>query len=239
MKSNITLFSQSRIMEGEIIPQETATGNLSLTALQSCYDKARLRYEWSAKSVQEILSYKANRERIFYILEDQGLITSSLNEFMESVDSQGIVKTLKKLKVYKTSGARSSRAVYCNPYVWILIAMEMNPKLYAAAVRWLTDQLILNRIESGDLYKDLSKAVSVFPGVDYSVLAKSLNHVVFGRHETGIRNTGSEAQLKELRDLELNLAFAVNSGLLRSFDALLDHIRTLWKIKQKALSVAA
>ena len=128
---------------------------------------------------------------------------------------------------------RKKRSTYCNPYIWVLIAMEMNPVLYAEVVTWLTDKLIINRIEAGDMYKDLSKAVAKFPNTDYGNLAKALNHTVFGRHEVGIRNTGTEQQLKELHKIESNLAFSIDAGFIRSFSDLMAHIRKIWIKKQQ------
>ena len=103
--------------------------------------------------------------------------------------------------------------------------------MYGKTVIWLTDKLIFNRIEAGELYKGLTKAVKPFPDVDYVNLAKAINWVVFDRHETGIRNSASENELKELRDLELNLAYVINSGLIRSFVDLIAHLRFLYNKK--------
>lgn len=231
MKTNITLVSQSRNLFGITIRQETKSGFLNLSDLQDAFDKARLINGWSKKSVQEILSYSSNRERIYYILEKQCVINSSLNEFIELVDKQGITKVLKMFGAYRTTGARSTKTTSCNPYIWTLIAMEMNPMLYGEVVTWLTDKLILNRLDAGNMYKELSRAVGRFPNADYQSLAKSLNYVVFGRHESGIRNTGTEQQLKELHLLESNLAFSIDSGFIKSYDDLIEQIRIAWKGK--------
>lgn len=56
--------------------------------------------------------------------------------------------------------------------------MEMNPKLYALVIDWLTDSLIINRIEVGNTYNIISRAASKFKDVDYVVIAKALNHIV-------------------------------------------------------------
>jgi hypothetical protein len=237
MKSNITLVSQSRNLFGITIRQETKTGFLNLSDLQDAYDNIAKYYGWPDKKVNEVLSYADNRERIFYILEKQGVIKTSLNVFMERVKNEGITKVLKECQSYATRGARQTKSVSCNPYIWVLVAMEMNPKLYGEVITWLTDKLILNRIEAGDMYKDLSKSVSKFKDVDYIKLARVLNIMVFNKHETGIRNTASELELKELRELESNLAFSIESGLIGSFPGLMQHLRRLW-YKKHAPTIA-
>ena len=60
---------------------------------------------------------------------------------------EGIAKVLKGLGVYKTTGARENKVTFTNPYIWILLAMELNPMIYAIVVTWLTDSLIFDRIE--------------------------------------------------------------------------------------------
>ena len=36
---------------------------------------------------------------------------------MEMVDEKGIIKVLKEFGVYKTTGARATKTIYCNPYI--------------------------------------------------------------------------------------------------------------------------
>jgi hypothetical protein len=228
MKTNVTLVSQSRELFGVTIRQETKTGHLNVSDLQVAYDRIRDSFGWPKKNVQEILSYDDNRNRIYYILKKQGFINSSLNEFTELIEKDGAVKTLKCVGVYQTKGRGANKTTVCNPYIWVLLAMEMNPMLYGEVVMWLTDKLILNRIEAGDMFKELSKAISRFHDVDYAQVSKALNYIVFGKHETGIRNTGTEDQLKELERLESNLAFAIESGLLVTFEQVMNHLRGIW-----------
>ena len=52
-----------------------------------------------------------------------------------------------------------NRSTWCNPYLWVLVAMEMNPELYAKVVVWLTDKLIINRIEAGNFYKGFTDQI--------------------------------------------------------------------------------
>lgn len=81
------------------------------------------------------------------------------------------------------------------------------------------------------MFKELSKAVSRFHDVDYANLARALNHIVFGRHEAGIRNTGTEEQLRELERLESNLAFSIDSGYLKTFNETMDRLREIYSKK--------
>lgn len=231
MKTNVVLVSQSRELFGVIIRQETKESFLNLSDLQKSYGVARELHGWSDKRVSDILSSESNAERVFYILQKQGFINTTFSAFMELVQKDGLTKVLKSLGCYKTTGRGENKTTSCNQYVWVLVALEMNPMIYGEVVYWLGDKLILNRIEAGNMYRGLSKAVSKFPDVDYAKLGTVLNHVIFKKHETGIRNMATEAELKDLENLERNLAFAIDRKFIKSFPELLDHLRDEWRLR--------
>lgn len=224
MKTNIIMLSPDRELFGVKIRQETKTGFLNLSDLQEAYTRARIQNNWVDKRTDHILNYNDNICRIYYILHEQQLINVSLDTFIENTKRIGFLKYLKELGVYKTSGARHTKSTWCNQYIWVLVAMELNPMLFARIVMWVSDKLILNRIEAGNFYKDLSKAVAKFHNVDYVKLAKALNHKIFGRHENGIRNLATKEELQKLTQLESNLAFAIDMGFVKTFDDVINAI---------------
>jgi len=238
MKTSVILNSPDRELFGVKIRQDTKTGFLSLSDLQEAYAHGRVKKGWLERRIDNVLQSEQNKERIYYILESQGVTTTGFTGFMELSNSQGFTKTLKQLNVYKTQGARQNKTTWCDPYIWVLVAMEMNPMLYSKVVVWLTDNLIINRIEAGNFYKELSKSVSKFHNVDYVRLAKALNHIVFGRHENGIRNTGTVSQLKEMEQLESKMAFAIDMGYITSFDNLIGELTKIWKQKYHTKQIA-
>jgi hypothetical protein len=228
MKTNLVMLSPDRELFGIKIRQQSKTGHLNLTDLQGAYAIARLQHGWSEKRINEVLGMKTNAERIYYLLAERSFINTSFYVFMEGIDEQGVIKMLKSLGVYKTSGRGENKTTWCDPYVWVLVAMELNPMLYAKTVMWLTDSLLLNRIEAGNMYRGLSSAVAAFPGVDFAAIARALNLLVFGRHETGIRQSATSAELKELTALEENMAFAVRRGYIKTQLGLLEALRDVW-----------
>jgi len=147
-------------------------------------------------------------------------------------EKQGFANTLKSLGVYKTTGARHTKTTWCNPYIWVLVAMELNPMLYAETVMWLSDKLLVNRIEAGNFYKELGSAISKW-NPDYSKIAKALNYIVFGRHEAGIRNSASQEQLKKLTDIESKMAFAINMGYIKNESELINALRKIYNEKNQ------
>ena len=221
MVTNVTMQSEKdRELFGVIIRQQTNGKMLSLTDLQEAYVHARVQNGWRDKRISDILNYTENAERIFYLLQEQKLLSdkSDLTRFYEDVKEKGMTKVLKQLGVYKTTGRGETKQTLCNPYIWVLVAMELNPQLYAKVVTWLTDRLILNRIEAGNFYKSLSAALYKIPEPNYPEIEKALNTKIFGKHETGIRNKGSQKQLSELARIEDNIAYCINQGFYKTND---------------------
>ena len=200
MKTNVVLKSEDRMLFNHKIRQQSANGFLNISDLQEAYTQERIKNGWVEKRADQILSYEENKERIYYVLKEQGFINVSLLTFMENA-SENYMKYLKEIGAYKTTGARHTKTSWANPYIWMLVALELNPIFYAKTIIWLTDNLIINRIDAGNFCKALNHSVQKFNpnGNDYMTLAKALNHIVFGRHEAGIRNTGTKEQLKNLQ----------------------------------------
>ena len=230
MKTNVTMKSEgSRELYGVVIRQQTNGQMLSLTDLQEAYTQARVLNHWKDKDISNIMNTESNIERIFYLLSEQKIIDSdktTLEWFYDEVKDNGLTRVLKSLNVYKTTGRGENKAVYCNPYIWVLVAMELNPQLYAKVVMWLTDKLIFNRIEACEMNKSLRGAMAKLPSPNYAEVNMALNKKVFGRHETGIRNTGSENQLHDLYSLEDNIAFCINKGFYKTNEEVVEAIKT-------------
>lgn len=236
MKTNVIMKSSDRNLFGVVIKQDTKTSFMSLTDLQEAYSMKRMQEGWQEKRIENILSNKSSAERIYYILSKRGYIKNKkLDEFIKEVNDTSLIKVLKKYKAYKTVGTRYEKRVSCDPYVWILVAMELNPMLYAETIMWLTDSLILNRIEAGDRYNTLSRSAAKLKDVDYSKMAKALNWIVFNQHETAIRNKASKEQLKELEELQIKLSVLIDMGYVKTFEELLEVMRKIYKDKHKLL----
>jgi hypothetical protein len=228
MKTNIILESQSRNLFGQIVRQQTKEGMLNLSDLQEAYTIARVKNGWVEKNISRIM--ENDKETLFYLLEKQGIINIPMCSFIESINNQGFAKYMKTLGVYKTTGARNTKTVWVNPYIWVMVAMELNPIFKAEVIGWLTDSLIINRIEAGNFYKELSRAMSKFKDVNYVQVAKALNYCIFGKHETGLRNLATKEELKELERLESRLAFAIDMDYIKTFDELIIELQKVYKL---------
>ena len=217
MKTSVVLHSVDREIFGISIRQNTKEQFLSVSDLQKVYEKARWQYGWTEKRINDMLGWSATKERIFYLLSERGIIKTSLSVFMEMVEKEGVTRVLKGLGVYKTTGRGSDKSVMCDPYIWMLLAMELNPMLYAKVIIWLTDTLIFDRVEAGTEFKPMNTSIkSVVINPDYPKYAKLINTRVFGQHKTGMRNIASAKELRKIADIEKFVINGVNLGWLKN-----------------------
>lgn len=199
---------------------------LSVTDLQKAYEAARWQYGWSDKRVNDILSSIDTKYRLYYVLKEMNFIKAEISVFMEMVDKEGLTRVLKGLGVYKTTGRGENKQVVANPYVWMLIAMELNPMIYAKVIIWLTDSLIFDRIDAGTEYMPMNSAIKkIVHEPEFFKYAIAINQKVFGLHKTGMRNLASAKELRKIADIEKFIAQSIDMGFLKSEDDILKAIQ--------------
>jgi len=163
-----------------------------------------------------------------------------IGHFFELEGTEVFIKTIMKDEsfthrdsVYVKSRASrgTTSGTWMHPYLFIDFAMWINPKFKLQVIKFVSDQLIDFRHEAGDNYRELSSAVQQFKGIDYKHMARALNYIVFNTHKKELRQTATEKQLDDLRKIQKHYAFAVNTGLIKSWADLLEHMRTMWAVK--------
>ena len=226
MKSSIILSSSDRELFGITIKQKIENQFLSVSDLQKAYEVARWENGWSERRIESVMQTQDFKERVYYILEQQGFVKTTILAFMEMVENDGIAKTLKELGVWKTTGKGSEKAVFCNPYIWVLLAMELNPMIYGKVIIWLTDNLIFNRIEAGGEYLPMNQAIkSVIENPDYVKYAMAINERVFGQHITGMRQLASAKELRKITDIELFIKNAIGNSWIKTENEIIEAIK--------------
>ena len=228
MKTNVVLESKDRDLFGITIKQETRTGFLSVSELQKAYEKARWQYGWSEMNIASLMQSKKMIERLFYILKEKDFIKVELSIFIEMCEKEGITKVLKGLGVWKTTGKGNTRVVMCDPYIWISIALELNPIIYAKVIGFITDSLIFDRIEAGSEFKPMNNAIkSIIPNPEYPKYAIAINKKVFGTHLSGMRNLATAQELKKITKIEQFITNAIEMGMIRTDEQILKTIQNM------------
>lgn len=237
--NNFILKSKDRILFDVVIRQDTKDSFLSLSGLNKAYVRAREINGWAVRDISNILQTDSNIERIYYIIREQVFNETDKTTkswfyenypeysfFKDAVSKLGMAKVLKQLHLYRTTGRGENKEVMCNPYIWVLVAMEMNPILYAKVVGWITDGLILRRIEASTLNKKLAEAIkNKISNPEYWKINVALNERVYGEHMRGIRNTSKEQGLISLNGLQEVMAYLINNGIILNQEQLLQKIK--------------
>lgn len=156
---------------------------------------------------------------------------SSTKDFIEELASQETaggnppttdfqaVKTVKgKIKAGQGS---TPDTVWMHPFLFIKLAMWINPKFEYHVIKFVYDQLIKFRHDAGDAYKDMCEALKLIGASkeDYASIARQLNVTCFDKHGRELRQFATEAQLKELSLMESIIATNIRAGLLKSIAA--------------------
>ncbi len=165
----------------------------------------------------------------------------TFEDFHDYTDKNGIVKTLKRLKVYKEGGnSKTGKRISSNPYIWVLLALEMNPKIYAKTIVWLTDGLLVFRNGAGDSYKEMCKAVVTLEGVlmpeIFIDLAKMLNYIVFNKHQKDIRKDATTEELRLIEILEKEITMMIEFQFVKTKKELIDFLKKLYSKHQFKLN---
>ena len=217
MKTNVNMVR--KMGDFEVI-QRTKDGMFNASSLIKQWNTAAK----MKKNINHFEELSSTKEFI-QELENQVIRNSVLP------DSQVLIKTRSKTN---NRGVKEPGEVWMHPYLFIDFAMWLNPKFKLQVIKFIHDQLIEFRHLAGDNYKSLSGAVAKFssnnPDV-YQTIAKMLNYIVFGKHESGIRQFASSHQLKELSGLQEKAAFLIEMGYVETFDQLRNALRKIYRKK--------
>jgi len=226
MKTNVVMKSADRNLFGITIRQRTENSFLSISDLQKAYEVARWQHGWTTQSISQLMQSVRFSERLFHLLNERGLVKVDFPTFMEMVDREGVTNVMKGLGVWKTTGKGVDRAVFSDPYIWVMVALELNPLLYAKVIMWLTDTLIFDRIEAGSEFKPMNSAISkIVPSPDYRKYAIAINEKVFGHHQSGMRNIASAKELSKIARIEQFVSNAIDMKLVGKDEDIINVIK--------------
>lgn len=132
----------------------------------------------------------------------------------------------------KTRGKNGG--TWMHPVLFIDFAMWINPHFKYDVIKFVYDEMIKFRNLAGDAYPSMCRAVrSIMPEPIFRKkvkdLARSLNIIVYGKHESEMRNkVGDEAKIREMYELERQIAQWVNIGLVGNYNQLKAALNKLY-----------
>lgn len=123
---------------------------------------------------------------------------------------------------------------WMHPLLFLDFAMWINPRFKVKVLKFVQDEMIKFRNLAGDAYPQMCKAIhSIMPESSFKErivgIAKSLNVIVYGKHEQQMRNkVGDASKIKELYELQLQIAQFINLGLVKSYEQLKEVLTKLY-----------
>lgn len=159
---------------------------------------------------------------------DNYFASAKTTEFIDTIIERKKLNT-PKMVYLKTRG--NNGGTWMHPLLFIDFAMWINPSFKYDVLKFVYDQMIKYRNDSGDAYKLLSSAVgSIVPKNDMrkymQTIAKGINYIIVGRHEHMVRNEcGTEEIQKEYFELEKQVAMLINDGFLKTGEEVVNYLR--------------
>ena len=161
---------------------------------------------------------------------DDFFINKNVDEFIDALMSEEELTS--RDSVYVKSKARVDRGggTWVHPILFIKFAMWLNPRFEVQVIKFVYDQMIKFRKDAGDAYHELSTAVSTLVPKDFmpvaiSRVSRGVNCIVFGEHQTAIRNSmGTEELQRELFEQERKLTELINDGFITSYQQLINYM---------------
>jgi hypothetical protein len=166
-----------------------------------------------------------------------------INDYFDNNASKEFINTIIKREnlnkgnyPYLKSRGRHNGGTWMHPLLFIDFAMWINPTFKYDVIKFVYDELIKYRNEAGDAYRNMSYAIAtIVPKKEVQnsiqVIAKAVNYIAFNEHETAIRNRKGENEMKELVEIEKQVANLINDGFIKSFDELHKYLQFKWRQK--------
>lgn len=236
MKTNVVLQSKDRVLLGTNVSVMSKDGFVCITDAVNALNSKRESNGLTQRRLKEIIMTSSFNEKCFELLHklNERNIIRKINIKENRISS---IIDLGKIGLAYKRGKGAEQKWFVNPYLFVMIALEMDPEIYAEVIIWLTDGLIENRNEAGDAYVRMCRGISRIVQDKMTLkdkivrVAKAINFIVFNKHEDGIRNMGSRDELNDIIALENVIACLIDDGFIKDFDSLIEYLGDKWRKK--------
>lgn len=215
-------------------------GYLNLSNLVEAYTVSRIKFKWN-KTLRPEKLLESNIDRVYSILRRQKLINVSLTDFARSINEKGFNEVIKESNSYIVTGARDTKTVWVNPYIFLLVAHLFNDAIYRHCIAWGIfpstgdegyegHKLLLRRIEAGKFNIEFYQTLIKFDP-DWLMVGTMLNYIIFNNIEPNVRLLATKKQLAELDSFQSGLAFCIKFGVITSYTQLIERMKIFYKNK--------
>lgn len=149
----------------------------------------------------------------------------STSEFIDVLQIEENLNT--RNSVYLKSRGKNG-GTWMHPYLFVKFAMWLNPKFEYHVIKFVYDELIENRILSGNHYNNLCSLLSRFKNTEYPEVGKILNYIVFNEHQSDRRNSATPEQQRDLQQVTRDLCNYLENGFISNWNQFKDIARKEW-----------
>ena len=219
---NITLYDTT-------IRYNKESNLYSLTDVNIAYNKHQVNINKLPKTINTVINDINIIPILHLIVTNIEKSKITLDELTKLSRNNNTIKTLKKLNIFKTTGAKENKNTQTDLHIILTILHQIDNKLYSD-LKSLTNPspYLINRIEAGVTINSLLYEITTFKSHDFLEVNKEINKAIFG-----IENPNPKyiRKNKELKHLEQNLAFAVNMNYIKDQKDLINTIKWIRTIK--------
>lgn len=199
------------------VSQRTKDGFFNATALLKKWNEAK----GMKKEVNDYLSNKSTEEFIEALVQEENLDRGNY-PYVKSKASRGI-----------------NAGTWMHPLLFLDFAMWLNPSFKVKVLKFIQDEMIKFRNLAGNSYPEMCRAVRsiIHSEEEFRTkirdIARSLNIIVYGKHEHEMRNKiAEESKIRELYELQLKVAEWIQLGLVKDYEGLKNTLQTFYNKRQ-------
>jgi len=205
-----TAVIMKRDLNGFKIRQNSKSGMFNANDLLDIYNLTAKKQ----KRLDNYIKLKNTEEFKKAILQDINSNTYNSSE-LDLSQVQAIGESGEDI-ILKTSKGRVNGGTWMHPYLFVDFAMWLSPEFKLTCIKWVYDNLIINRNQAGDYYKEVTAALKERYNYNdpfiYQKEARLLNKLAFGVVESGLRQSATADQLDLLNKLQKADVKLIKSG---------------------------
>lgn len=198
------------------VKQRTKDGFFNATDLIKQWNEAK----GMKKEINDYLGNKSTEEFIEELIKEESLDKGNY-PYVKSRASRG-----------------DNAGTWMHPLLFLDFAMWLNPRFKVKVLKFVQDEMIRFRHLAGESYSTMCKAVRTLFSDDkdfkekIQVLARSLNIIVYGKHEHEMRNKiAKESKIRELYELQSRITEWIDLNLVKNYDDLKGALQRFYNNK--------
>ena len=211
MKQNVIMI---RKMGNFDVSQRTVDGMFNATALVKAWN-----------------SDPENPQRDLSKFWESSKVKDFLEVLQEDLTTNHHTPVLGYVKSKASRGVNSGTWVH--PYLFVKLAMWINPKFELQVIKFVYDELIKQRNDAGDNYISLSTSGMKLKGYNFREVATAMQWIVFNKVGKNLRQSATQEELKEMSELEKQLAYLIDNDYITSYNQLLSDMRKMYNKKYR------